>query len=110
MSKAESSDARVVLMTAPDVDQAEALARAIVGERLAACVNLLPGARSVYRWEGAVEMSSEVLMIAKTSADQLHALEERVAELHPYEVPEFVALDPTHVAPKYLAWLVEATL
>jgi periplasmic divalent cation tolerance protein len=109
MSEAGTAGARIVLMTAPGIDEAQALARKLVEERLAACVSLLPGATSVYRWEGEVQEDSEVLMVAKTSAARLVELEARVAELHPYDVPEFVALDPCHVAPAYLAWLVGAT-
>jgi periplasmic divalent cation tolerance protein len=97
--------ARVVLITAPDGQTARQLARALVERRLAACVNLVPGITSIYRWQGAVEESGEVLMIAKTSAEAYPRLEAALSELHPYEVPECIALAPDAVAPKYLAWL-----
>ena len=100
------SAARVVLMTAPDAEVARALARALVEEHLAACVNLLPGASSLYRWEGRVTEDAEVLLIVKTVAESLEALAERVAELHPYDLPELVALAPEAVERGYLSWLV----
>jgi periplasmic divalent cation tolerance protein len=83
---------------------AEAFARTLVLERLAACVNRLP-VSSVYRWEGAVEEAEEVLLIAKTVAGRLAELERHVHARHPYDVPEFVVLEPGHVAPPYLGWL-----
>jgi len=98
-------DSRVVLITAPDGDVALRLARALVGEGLAACVNLVGGVTSVYRWEGAVEEAREVLLVAKTLERRLAALERRLAELHPYDVPELVALVPGHVERKYAEWL-----
>ena len=98
---------RVVLVTAPDRDVALDLARALVQERLVACVNVVPGVTSVYRWEGAVEESAEVLMVAKTTTERLAELERRVVELHPYDVPEFLALAPEHVESRYARWLSE---
>ena len=96
---------RVVLVTAPGRDVALDLARALVRERLVACVNVVPGVTSVYQWEGAVEESEEVLLVVKTTAGRLAELERRVIELHPYDVPEFVALAPEHVEPRYARWL-----
>jgi len=101
-----SGAARLVLTTAPDRETAERLARALVERSLAACANLLPGARSIYRWQGAIEESDEVLLVLKTTAGRLRELEQALGELHPYEVPEFVVLEPSHVGAKYLAWLV----
>ena len=95
----------VVLCTCPDLATAETLAKTLVEERLAACVNLLPGVTSVYRWEGSVEAAAEVLLVVKTSRRVLAALESRVAALHPYEVPEVVALDITAGLPAYLQWV-----
>ena len=80
-----------VLITAPEQETAGTIARALVEERLAACVNLLPGVRSIYRWQGAVEEASEVLLIAKTHASRCAALAARVRALHPYALPEIVA-------------------
>jgi periplasmic divalent cation tolerance protein len=101
-----AAEARLVLMTAPDQEVARALARALVEERLAACVNLLPGATSVYRWEGSVAEDAECLLLAKSSASRLEALAARVAELHPYELPELVAVAPEAIERGYLAWLL----
>lgn len=97
---------RLVLTTAPDRETATAIARALVERSLAACANLLPGARSIYRWEGKIEESDEILLVLKTTESRLGELERALAELHPYEVPEFVVLTPSHVGAKYLAWLV----
>jgi periplasmic divalent cation tolerance protein len=102
---AEGEAVRVVLMTAPDQEVARSLAQALVREHLAACVNLLPGVTSVYHWEGRVSEDAEVLLLAKTTTLRLEALAARVAELHPYELPELVALAPEAVERGYLAWL-----
>lgn len=99
---------RVALVTAPDKGTASSLARTVVEERLAACVNLLDGATSVYRWEGRVEEDAEVLMICKTTPESLGALAARILELHPYDTPEFVVLNPEWVEPRYAAWLAGA--
>jgi len=99
-------EARVVLVTAPDRDTAIRLARGLVEERLAACVNLQEGVTSIYRWQGVLEESTEVLMVVKTSEGKLAAAQTWLGEHHPYDVPEFVALTPSAVEPKYLAWLL----
>lgn len=108
MSARPEREARLVLSTTADLDSARGLARTLVEERLAACCNLVGGLTSVYRWQGAVEEAAEVLLVIKTSAARLAALEARLAELHPYDVPELVVLTPERVAPDYLAWLLEA--
>jgi periplasmic divalent cation tolerance protein len=100
----EAEEARVVLVTHPEAG-AEDFAAGLVERRLAACVNLLP-VRSVYRWQGAVERAPEVLLVVKTVAGRLPALERHLRERHPYDVPECVALDPVRVEPGYRAWLV----
>ncbi len=109
MSKGPASDAdtgaRVVLCTAPSPEVGRDLARALVGEGLAACVNLLPGVTSIYRWQGKVEEEPEVLLVIKLAADGLATLEARLLELHPYDTPEVVTLAPERVEPRYLAWL-----
>ena len=99
-------EARVVLVTAPDEAIAQKLARGLVEQRLAACVNLVGGVTSVYRWEGSVEESAEVLMVVKTTASKLSEAERWLLANHPFDVPEFVALTPAAVEAKYLAWLV----
>src|SRR5260221_3367894 len=106
MSAAGVELARVVLVIAPDLASARALARGLVERRLAACVNLVPGLESIYRWKGAVETSSEVLLLVKTAAGRLAALEGFLAAEHPYDVPECIALQPAHVERAYLDWLL----
>ena len=97
----------VVLSTiAPEA--AETLASRLVEERVAACVNILPGITSVYRWQGKVHRDSESLLVIKTSAEALPQLMQRVADLHPYDVPEIVALDTSSVHPPYAAWITAA--
>lgn len=104
-----AAQARVVLVTAPDHAVARALAHGIVGGRLAACVNLIEGVTSIYRWQGAVEEQREVLLVIKTSAERVAALADHIDRHHPYDVPELIALEPTTVAPAYLGWLLESS-
>lgn len=102
-------DVVAVYLTFPDEASAERVARQLVEQRLAACVNLLPAARSVYRWEGEVRMEPEVVGIAKTSADRVAALGEAVRAAHPFDVPCVVAYPAlTGLAP-YLAWVSAET-
>ena len=102
--------AYVVLITAPaDGEAAAKLARALVEERLAACVNRVPGLVSTYWWQGEIEEGREELLIAKTSEDRLEALLKRVPELHPYSVPEVLALPVEKGHPPYLEWLFAET-
>ena len=96
---------RVVLVTAPDEACAERLARALVEERLAACVNVLPGVRSFYRWEGVVQDDTELLLVAKTRPERLEALAARVKELHPYDLPEVLEIPATGGSDAYLDWV-----
>jgi periplasmic divalent cation tolerance protein len=104
------TDVRIVLITIPDDDAVlEQVARPLVEERLAACVNVLPGVRSFYRWEGEVQDDAERLLIVKTTADRLPALTARVAELHPYTVPEVVAAPVLGGFGPYLQWVREQT-
>jgi periplasmic divalent cation tolerance protein len=99
------TDARVVLMTAPDRATAEALAERVVGERLAAGASLVPGLTSIYWWEGRVQRAEEVLLLLKTQADRVPALIARAAELHPYDVPEVLALPVDAGFGPYLDWV-----
>jgi len=99
----------LILSTCPDADTAQRLARTLVEERLAACVNLLPGAISTYRWQGKVEQATEVQLLAKTTADRRDALMVRLAELHPYELPEILAVETAAGLPAYLAWVATET-
>lgn len=99
----------LVLVTAPSEDEAARIARAIVGERLAACANIVKGIRSIYRWEGNVQDDPEVLMLIKTTDERFEALAARINELHPYDVPEVIALDLTKGLEAYLGWVREST-
>jgi periplasmic divalent cation tolerance protein len=102
----ESERARVVLITAPDLPTARELARKMVEQRLAACVNLVGGVRSIYRWKDAVEEEEEVLMVIKTTDARFGALASWVGKTHPYDVPECLALEPAAVEERYLEWLL----
>src|SRR5574342_546429 len=97
----------VVFVTAGSSEEADRLARALVQERLAACVNRLSGVESIYRWLGRVEESDEQLLIIKTKADLFDRLKGRVQELHSYSVPEIIALPIVNGSEEYLSWLEE---
>jgi periplasmic divalent cation tolerance protein len=100
-------DLILILTTMPDDDRAEALARTLVDERLAACVNVHGPMMSTYRWKGEVEREAERQIVIKTARSRRAALEARLRELHPYELPEFVVLDAAASA-AYAAWVKEA--
>lgn len=100
------SDALVVLVTVPNAESADKLAEALVGERLAACVNIVAGVRSIYRWQDAIERDAELLCVCKTTRAAFERLRARVVELHPYEVPEVVALPIEAGNAPYLAWIM----
>lgn len=100
---------RSVYLTFPDMDTAAHVARALVDARLAACVNILPGVRSLYRWEGEVQDEGEVVALAKTRAALVDALAARVRELHPYDTPCVVAFPIAGGDAGFLAWVREAT-
>ncbi len=99
------TDALVVLVTTPSPDRAAEIARALVEERLAACGNVVPGLRSIYRWEGKVQDDAEALLVLKTTRARFEALRDRVLALHPYEVPEVIALPVEAGSARYLAWI-----
>lgn len=103
------ANALEVHITAPDRERAELIARALVDERLAACVNIVGGVRSVYRWEGQVQEEDEVLCLVKTRPDLLEALCARVTVLHPHDVPEILAFEVADGSPAYLSWLDAST-
>lgn len=102
------SDMLAVFTTFANEDDAARVSRTLVEERLVACANLLPGARSLYRWEGRVADEREVVVLMKTRKQDWAALVARLHELHPYEVPECVALRIAAGAPAYMAWLEAA--
>ena len=100
---------RIALLTAPDAETGKRIARQLVDERLAACVNVLPGVTSIYRWQGAVEEAGEVMLVVKTVQERVPALVARVPELHPHKVPEVVVLAVESGLPAYLQWVVGET-
>lgn len=102
-------EAVVVYVTAPDEDEAAKIAQTLVAERLAGCVNIVKGVRSIYSWQGKIEDDPEVLMIVKTQRHLFGALKDRVRELHSYTVPEIIALPVVEGSEDYLNWLDEAT-
>lgn len=99
----------MVFITASNEDEAARVAGDIVSSRLAACVNIVKGIRSVYRWQGKIEDEGEVLMIIKTRRDLFGALKKRVKELHSYSVPEIVAIPVVEGSEEYLRWIKEET-
>jgi periplasmic divalent cation tolerance protein len=103
------SDLRLVVSNAPDEGVASTIARTLVDERLAACVNLLGRCRSVYRWQGAIETADEITLLVKTTRARHDDCVQRLAALHPYDVPEIVTLAPEAVWPAYAQWAVDET-
>jgi periplasmic divalent cation tolerance protein len=97
--------ARIVLTTAATHEEAAELGQALVEERLAACVTLIQGAQSIYRWKGVVESATETLLLIKTGPEQLASLEARIHELHTYETPEFLVFKVDAASQPYLDWL-----
>ena len=106
---ADYDDARMVYVTCPDQATARTIAQALVAHREAACVNIVPGLESVYRWQGAVETDPEVLLLIKTRAARLADIEARVGALHPDELPEVVAVHLSDGSQGYLDWLTQET-
>jgi periplasmic divalent cation tolerance protein len=96
---------QIVMTTCPDAACAERIARALVEEGLAACVNILPPMQSIYRWRGKTEAATEQLLIVKSTAAQFPAIRDRIKALHPYELPEIIAVPFADGSPDYLAWL-----
>ncbi|MCH2221251.1 MAG: divalent-cation tolerance protein CutA [Dechloromonas sp.] len=99
-----------VITNCPDEETANAIALAIVEEKLAACVNILPRVQSIYRWQGSVESAAEIPLLIKTTANNYPALEARITTLHPYDVPEIIALPIARGLPAYLNWVATETL
>lgn len=96
---------QIVLTTCPDGACAERIARALVAEGLAACVNILPAVRSIYKWKGKIEDAGEQLLAIKSAAASFPAIRDRLRALHPYELPEIIAVPIVDGLPEYLAWL-----
>lgn len=100
-----TSSARIVMTTVANPEEAARLSRTLVEERLAACATLLPAVHSIYRWKDQIESSAECLLLLKSAADRLPALEARLHELHTYQTPEFLVLAVEAGSHPYLAWL-----
>jgi periplasmic divalent cation tolerance protein len=104
------TDALVVLCTLPSAEAAAEMARKLVEERACACVNIVPGVRSIYRWDGKISDDAEVLCVIKTRRAKFEPLRARIAELHSYDVPEIIALPVERGHAPYLDWLADATV
>jgi periplasmic divalent cation tolerance protein len=102
-------DLRIVLSTAGSRSEAERIAHALVEPQLAACVNLIPGLQSIYRWQGKVESAEEVLLLIKTTAANLDRVEAALRAAHSYELPEFLVLAPESGSEAYVRWLLESS-
>lgn len=102
-------DLRLILSTASSRDEAHRIAHALVDTQLAACVNIVPGLHSIYRWQGKVESADEVLLLIKTTAANLERVESALRAAHSYDVPEFLVLTPESASEPYLRWLLEST-
>lgn len=103
-------DVLLILCTFPNPEQARQIGTALVERQLAACVNLLPAVESIYRWQGKVETATETLAIFKTTAAAYPDFEKSLTEMHPYGVPEIVAISPEMIAGSYLAWVTDSVL
>jgi periplasmic divalent cation tolerance protein len=99
------TDKIVVLSACASAEEAQRLARALVEKRLAACVNMIPGIRSIYRWKDAIQEDEEVLLVIKTSRTLMEEVKDEIEHLHSYEVPEIIALPVVDGSERYLAWM-----
>lgn len=99
---------QIVLCTVPDRDSAEEMANILIADNLAACVNILPGITSVYRWEDKIEQGNELLLVIKTARKTYKALQAKIVDLHPYELPEIIAVPIEDGLPAYLNWLTQS--
>jgi periplasmic divalent cation tolerance protein len=99
------TDFQIILSTCADREQAERIAHRLLELHLAACINIVPGVQSIYRWQGSIESSAEVLLLIKTRATLIPEVQSPIAGLHSYEVPEFLVLSVSGGSEAYLAWL-----
>ena len=99
---------RLVLTTFASPEDAEKIVRLLVEEKLAACGAIIPGARSIYLWEGKIADSQEAAVLLKTTVEEFPALEKRLMALHPYETPEIIAIDPASVSADYANWIMKS--
>lgn len=102
------ADLQIVLCTVPDRDTAERIATALVTERLAACVNIIPAMTSVYRWQDKIETADELLLLIKSAAELQQTLQDKIMTLHPYELPEIITVSIEDGLPGYLDWLSDS--
>jgi periplasmic divalent cation tolerance protein len=102
------TDFEIVVSTCADREQAERIAHSLIELHLAACVNILPGVQSIYRWQGGVESSAEVLLLIKTKSELRDEVKAAVSRLHSYEIPELLVLPVADGSEAYLAWLEES--
>lgn len=102
------TDVQVCLCTVPSAEVGGELARGLVESRLAACVNIVPGVRSVYRWKGEIQDDGELLLIIKTTRQRFEPMRDWLVDAHPYDVPEVIALSVESGADAYLAWVLES--
>jgi periplasmic divalent cation tolerance protein len=109
MAASTENTPRIVLTTVDDPEQAKRLARELIEHRLAACVSIIEGVGSTYRWRGAVTEQREILLLVKTTAHRLSHLQDWLQRSHPYEVPEILALEALSGSAPYLRWLIEET-
>jgi periplasmic divalent cation tolerance protein len=100
---------RVVLSTVPSEQVGEKIAQTLLEENLVACVNIVPGVRSMYRWQGSIQKDQEFLLVIKTRDDRYEKVEQRIRELHPYEICEVLALEVVAGAKSYLSWILAET-
>lgn len=103
------SDELIIFVTTPNEDEARRIAETLVNERLAACVNIISGVESIYRWQGQIERDREFLLIIKSITGRYTALEQRVKELHSYTTPEVIAFKIERGSPSYLDWIHDST-
>ncbi len=96
---------QIIYCTCPNQETAEKIARTLVSEKLAACVNIVPGITSVYQWQGKIETDQECLLLIKSRQDIYPELEKTIIAIHPYELPEIVAVSIAHALPGYLNWM-----
>jgi periplasmic divalent cation tolerance protein len=102
------TDKIIVLTTVGSQDEARKIARSLVGERLAACVNIVPQIESIYRWEGKIENAQEWLLAIKTTASSFDRVRAAISELHSYELPECISLSIADGSPAYLDWILSS--
>jgi len=98
----------IILCTCPDEESAQLIARELVARQQAACVNLLPGIRSIYRWQGKIEEKAEQMLLIKSHQQMCHTIQDSINELHPYDTPEVLSIKIDNGLPAYLSWLEDS--